>query len=162
MSSTNPLLGVSIIQKDKVSDTDSLLSPACVNILTVSAKRRRNPRGLCHVKCSFMFCKVCATSASTSMKWRVKRKQYSLFRLTDELNNWLARKITYSLQLLPLPVSHSVSYFFCLLVLIFSFLHTLTSLSKRKEREVGVAGGHYSYVGERITHRKTEIAAGWG
>ncbi len=75
----------------------SLLFPSCVNILTASAKRRRNPRGLYHVKCSFMFCKVSATSPSTSMKWRVKRKPlwgYSLFGLTDLLNKWLAGKMT--------------------------------------------------------------------
>lgn len=65
----------------------SLLSTFCVNILTASAKRGKNLKGLCHVKCSFMFCKVSATSPSTSMKWRAKRKKplcwYSLFGLTD-------------------------------------------------------------------------------
>lgn len=46
--------------------------PSRVSVLTASVKRGRNLRGLCHVKCSFMFCKLSATSPSTPMKWRVK------------------------------------------------------------------------------------------
>lgn len=53
----------------------SLLSPPVSIFWQQSAKRGRNPRGLLHGKCSFMFCKVNTTSSlanSTSMKWRVR------------------------------------------------------------------------------------------
>lgn len=145
----------------------SLLSPSCVNILTASAKRGRNPRGLCHVKCSFMFCKVSATAPSTSMKWRVTRKPLcgrSLLGLTDKLNDWLAGKmtalhaaglffsaaaLTSSLSLLLTSPVFQHYFFF------FSVSHTLTSHSKKTRAE----GRSLKLWGGRRTHGETERAA---
>lgn len=118
----SPLLTLSIIHKDKVSDTWES-NAVCFPLLSQyfdSKCEGGNPRGLCHVKCSFMFCK--GTTSSSILHPRngeLSGKSHSVGtvcsdRLTNLTTDWLRKWLSFAL-LAPSSLSEAsvaLSFFF--------------------------------------------------
>lgn len=134
----------------------SLLSPSCVNILTLSTKTGMNPKGTLPHKVFFHVlqseCYLSLYIHEIELRGSHREGTVCSDRLTNLTTDWLGKWLRSMPRVSSfLSVSPASSFYRPLFI-----CNILAHLHLPQQKEKSGRGGHYSYEEEKVTHRVTE------